>query len=52
MLIKQGKNRRNSGVNVPLIMGITGVNEHIESVFNAALSNAVVVLRSLYINSD
>jgi len=27
-------------------MGITGVNEHIELVFNAVLSNAVVMLRS------
>jgi len=31
---------------VPLFMGITGVNEHIELVFNAVLSNAVVMLRS------
>jgi hypothetical protein len=27
-------------------MGITGVNEHIEPVFNAVLSSAVVMLRS------
>jgi len=36
---------------VPLFMGITGVNEHIELVFNAVLSNAVVMLRSLKVNS-
>jgi len=47
MQIRQGKNKRNSGVSVPLFMGITGVNEHIELVFNAVLSNAVVMLRSL-----
>jgi len=46
MQIRQGKNKRNSGVSVPLFTGITGVNEHIELVFNAVLSNAVVMLRS------
>jgi len=46
MQIRQNKNKRNSGVSVPLFTGITGVNEHIELVFNAVLSNAVVMLRS------
>ncbi len=42
----QGKNRRDSGVSVPLFMGITGVNEHIEPVFNAVLPSAVVMQMS------
>jgi len=37
---------------VPLFMGITGVNEHIEPVFNAVLSNAVVMLRSPLVIPD
>ena len=28
---------------MPLLLGITGVNEHFESVFNAELSNAVIM---------
>jgi len=36
--IRQGKNRR--------IAKFTGVNEHIEPVFNVVLSNAAVILRS------
>jgi len=51
MKIRQGKNKRNSGVSVPLLLGITGVNEHIELVFNAVLSNAVVMLRSHQLTS-
>ncbi len=41
--VRQGKNRRDSGVSVPLFMGITGVNEHIEPVFNAVLPSAVII---------
>jgi len=49
------QNWRDSGVSVPppfgykapLFKGITGVNEHIEPVFNAALPSAVVMQRSL-----
>ncbi len=31
---------------MPLFMGITGVNEHVEPVFNAVLPSAVVMQRS------
>ncbi|EPJ44682.1 MAG: hypothetical protein OFPII_32960 [Osedax symbiont Rs1] len=34
---------RDSGVSVPLFMGITGVNEHVEPVFNAVLPSAVII---------
>ena len=37
MQIRQGKNRRYSGVSVPLFMGITGVNEHIKPFFDSVL---------------
>ncbi|EPJ48405.1 MAG: hypothetical protein OFPII_06120 [Osedax symbiont Rs1] len=36
---------------MPFFMGITGVNEHIEPVFNAVLPSAVVMQRSLTITS-
>ncbi len=32
---------------MPLFMGITGVNEHVEPVFDAVLPSAVVMQRSL-----
>ncbi len=41
--VRQGKNWRDSGVSVPLTLGITGVNEHIEPVFNAVLPSAVIM---------
>jgi len=41
--IRTGKNRRDSGVSVPLFMGITGVNEHFEPVFNAVSPSAVIM---------
>ncbi len=44
----QGKNRRDSGVSVPLFMGITGASEHIEPVFNAVFPSAVVMQRSRF----
>lgn len=34
---------RNCGISVPLFMGITGVNEHVEPIFNAVLLSAVVL---------
>ncbi len=37
----EGKIR--NGVSVPFFMGITGVNEHTEPVFNAVLPNAVII---------
>jgi len=52
MQIRQGKNKQYSGVSVPLLLGITGVNEHIELVFNAVLSNAVVMLESQSVSID
>ncbi|EPJ47731.1 MAG: hypothetical protein OFPII_11430 [Osedax symbiont Rs1] len=42
-MVRQSKNRRDSGVSVPSFMGITGVNEHVELVFNAVLSSAVII---------
>jgi|GEM_PF-7131284 len=42
------KNQRNSGVSVPLLLGITGVNEHIESIFDDVLLSAVVLRQPLY----
>ncbi len=42
--VKQGKNRRDSGVSVPFILGVTDVNEHVEPVFNAVLPSALSYL--------
>ncbi|EPJ47315.1 MAG: hypothetical protein OFPII_05070 [Osedax symbiont Rs1] len=40
---KTRKKPVDSGVSVPFFMGITGVNKHVEPVFNAVLPSAVIM---------